>query len=228
MPTITASRPKDLRQASGLPSVDPVLLTPHREAFDDPEWVFEPKYDGFRGMLYGSRLGCEIRSRRDNRLLRFSELWDRVAQVLHGREVVLDGEIVSLNRQGRPVFHELLRGQGFLAFAAFDLLWQDGTDLRPRPLAERKALLTELLPEDTGPLYKILTIEEHGRALYGAIRRMDLEGIVAKRMSDPYSRTTTWYKIRNPCYSQNEGRGDQFQRKERPVRAGHERGAARD
>lgn len=228
MPTITASRPKDLRHASGLPPVDPILLTPRPEAFDDPNWVFEPKYDGFRGLLYGSSLGCEIRSRRDNRLLRFSELWDRVAQVLHGREVVLDGEIVSLNRQGRPVFHDLLRGQGFLAFAAFDLLWLDGTDLRARPLAERKALLTGLLPEDTGPLYKILTIEEHGRALYGAIRRMDLEGIVAKRMSDPYNRTTTWYKIRNPRYSQNEGRGDQFQRKERPVRAGQERGAVRD
>jgi bifunctional non-homologous end joining protein LigD len=228
MPTTIASRPKDLRQASGLPAVDPILLTPRPDAFDDPDWVFEPKYDGFRGLLYGSSLGCEIRSRRDNRLLRFSELWDRVAQVLHGREVVLDGEIVSLNRQGRPVFHDLLRGQGFLAFAAFDLLWLDGTNLRARPLSERKALLTELLPEDTGPLYKILTIEEHGRALYGAIRRMDLEGIVAKRMCDPYSRTTTWYKVRNPGYSQNEGRGDQFQRKDRPVHAGHERGAARD
>jgi bifunctional non-homologous end joining protein LigD len=224
MPTITAaSRPQDLRRASGLPSVDPILLAPRPEAFDDPEWVFEPKYDGFRGILYGSGLGCEIRSRRDNRLLRFSELWDRVARVLHGREVVLDGEIVSLNRQGRPVFHDLLRGQGFLAFAAFDLLWLDGTDLRARPLADRKALLTELLPEDTGPLYKILTIEEHGRALFGAIRRMDLEGIVAKRMSDPYSRTTTWYKVRNPRYSQNEGRGDQFQRRERAVPAPHAR-----
>jgi bifunctional non-homologous end joining protein LigD len=228
MPTISVSRPKDLRHASGLPPMDAIVLTPRAEAFDDPEWVFEPKYDGFRGMLYGSSLGCEIRSRRDNRLLRFSELWDRVAQVLHGREVVLDGEIVSLNRQGRPVFHDLLRGQGFLAFAAFDLLWLDGTDLRSRPLAERKALLTELLPEDTGPLYKILTIEEHGRALYGAIRRMDLEGIVAKRLSDPYNRTTTWYKVRNPGYSNNEGRGDQFQRKDRLVRGAHEKGGARD
>jgi hypothetical protein len=57
---------------------------------------------------------------------------------------------------------------------------------------------------------------------------MDLEGIVAKRMSDPYNRTTTWYKIRNPRYSQNEGRGDQVQRRERPVPAAHARGAVRD
>src|SRR5215218_2778301 len=87
----------------------------------------------------------------------FPDLWDRVGEVLAAREVILDGEIVSLNRQGRPVFHDLLRGQGFVAFAAFDLLWLDGRDLRPCPLAERKQLLGTLLPEDTGPLYKFLS-----------------------------------------------------------------------
>ena len=222
MPTFPTLRPPDLRHASRLPRLDPIVLTSRPDAFDDAAWVFEPKYDGFRGVLYASSLGCEIRSRRDNRLRRFIELWDRVAEVLKGREAILDGEIVSLNRQGKPVFHDLLRGQGFLAFAAFDLLWLDGHDLRSRPLTERKALLTELLPEDTGPLYKILTIEEYGRALYGAIKRMDLEGIVAKRLSDPYAPSTTWYKIRNPGYSQNEGRGDLFHRRERSLRASRE------
>jgi bifunctional non-homologous end joining protein LigD len=222
VPTIPALRPADLRQASGLPHVDPITLVPREDPFDDPAWLFEPKYDGFRGVLYSSSLGCEIRSRRDNRLKRFVDLWDRVSGVLHGREAILDGEIVSLNRQGKPVFHHLLRGQGFLAFAAFDLLWLDGIDLRTRTLAERKTLLSNLLPEDTGPLYKILTIEEYGRALYGAIKRMDLEGIVAKRVSDRYAPGITWYKIRNPGYSQNEGRGDLFQRQERPHRAGRE------
>ena len=206
MPTTFVRRPPDLRLASGLPQVTPVPLVPGGDPFDQEGWLFEPKYDGFRGVLYASSIGCEIRSRRDNRLKRFADLWDRVAGVLKGREAILDGEIVSLNRQGRPVFHDLLRGQGFLAFAAFDLLWLDGSDLRGQSLAERKILLGELLPEDTGPLYKILTIEEHGRALYGAIRRMDLEGIVAKRLSDTYGPGATWYKIRNPGYSQGEGR----------------------
>jgi bifunctional non-homologous end joining protein LigD len=124
-----------------------------------------------------------------------------VAEVLGAREVILDGEIVSLNRQGMPVFYNLVRGQGFLAFAAFDLLWLDGTDLRSRHLAQRKQLLSILLPEDTGPLYKILTIEEHGRALFGAVKKMDLEGIVAKRKGEPYAPETTWYKIKNPQYT---------------------------
>ena len=225
MPTTFVCRCPDLRSASRLPHVTPVPLVPRPDPFDQAGWLFEPKYDGFRGMLYSSSMGCEIRSRRDIRLKRFVELWDRVAGVLQGREAILDGEIVSLNRQGRPVFHDLLRAQGFLAFAAFDLLWLDGHDLRDRPLAQRKILLGELLPEDTGPLYKILTIEEHGRALYGAIRRMDLEGIVAKRLSDGYGSRTTWYKVRNPGYSQTQSHGD---RHGTPSRKGAGTGTARD
>jgi bifunctional non-homologous end joining protein LigD len=208
MPTKTLARPLDVRAASGLPRIDPIGLATRADAFDDPEWLFEPKYDGFRGLVYASTLGCEIRSRRDLRFDRFDELCSRVARVLGAREVILDGEIVALDRKGKPVFRDLLRGEGFLAFAAFDLLWLDGDDLRPLPLAERKRRLTDLLPADTGPLYKILTLEEHGRALFSAIRKMDLEGIVAKRKGDPYGSATTWYKIENPGYSQGEGRGD--------------------
>ncbi|MFL5474763.1 MAG: hypothetical protein ACJ8A6_03625, partial [Gemmatimonadales bacterium] len=55
-------------------------------------------------------------------------------------------------------------------------------------------------PEDTGPLYKVLAIEEHGRALFGAARRMDLEGIIAKRKADPYEPGTVWYRIANPAH----------------------------
>ena len=109
----------------------------------------------------------------------------------------MDGQIVSLNRQGRPVFEDLLRGDGYLAFAAFDLLWLDGVDLRRHPLSQRKERLSSLLPEDTGPLYKILTIEEYGRALFGAVKKMDLEGIVAKCKADAYTPDTVWYKISN-------------------------------
>lgn len=218
MPTKLLDRPLDVRTASGLPQVDPMMLTTRADAFDDPEWLFEPKYDGFRGLVYASKLGCEIRSRRDLRFDRFGELCSRVAGVLGAREVILDGEVVALDRKGKPVFRDLLRGQGFLAFAAFDLLWLDGADLRALPLADRKQRLTELLPADTGPLYKILTLEEYGRALFGAIKKMDLEGIVAKRKSDPYGPSATWYTIRNPAYTQGEERVDVFRRRERARR----------
>jgi hypothetical protein len=51
---------------------------------------------------------------------------------------------------------------------------------------------------------------EHGRELYEAAQRLDLEGIVAKRKADPYSPQTIWYKVKNPAYTQAEGRGDLF------------------
>jgi bifunctional non-homologous end joining protein LigD len=218
MPTMSRPRRPDIRAVSGLPQIEPIILTARGDAFDDPAWLFEPKYDGFRGFVYNSGAGCEIRSRRDFRFDRFGDLCDRIRGVLGSREAILDGEVVALNRQGKPVFRDLLRGQGYLAFAAFDLLWLDGTDLRPLALAERKHALSELLPTDTGPLYKILTLEEDGRALFSAIKKMDLEGIVAKRKSDAYGSATTWYKIKNPGYSQGEGRVDLFRRRDRSRR----------
>jgi bifunctional non-homologous end joining protein LigD len=200
MPTHRTSYSRRQQLPDALPYVEPIALVPRSDPFDDPDWIFEPKYDGFRGLAYSSSSGCEIRSRRDIPLRRFDDLWTRLSEVLRGREAILDGEIVALDRKGKPVFDNLVRRMGFIAFAAFDLLWLDGQDLRGQPLARRKELLGSLLPEDTGPLYKVLAIEEHGRALFGAARRMDLEGIVAKRKADPYEPGTVWYRIANPAH----------------------------
>ncbi len=196
MPTDVTLAPP-VSSATGLSQVELVSLVPRREPFDDPAWVFEPQYDGFRAILYCSGHSCEIDAFRTlNHPVQ--DLRDRVAEVLDGREAILEGQIVALDRQGKPVLQHLLQGEGYPAFAACDVLWLDGADLRERPLKKRKELLTELLPEDTGPLYKVLTIEEHGRALFGAIKRLDLGGIVAKCQHDPYRVTTVWYEIRNP------------------------------
>jgi bifunctional non-homologous end joining protein LigD len=199
LPTL-ARRRFDLPRESGLPGITPVSLTPCRDAFDDPAWLFEPAYDGVRALVYRSSNRWEIRPVRDVRVPRLAELTARVARLLEGRQAILDGIIVALDQEGKPVLRDLLRGQGYLAFAGFDLLWMDGEDLRRRPLAERRQRLSNLLPQDTGPLYKVLAMEEHGRALYGAVRKMDLPGIVAKRLSDPYAPETIWYRIENPAH----------------------------
>jgi len=187
-----------------LPDLEPVVLLPWAKPFDGPEWMFEPKYDGFRGLLYASPDGCEIRTRRAHRAERFVELRRRVEQVLRGRQAVLDGDIVALDPRGKPVFRDLLKGRGYLAFAATDLLWLDGEDLRHLALDERKQRLADLLPSDTGPLYKVFTLAEHGRALFETSRKLDLEGIVAKRRLDGYGADTPWYVIRNPDYRQGD------------------------
>jgi bifunctional non-homologous end joining protein LigD len=182
------------------PDIEPIILLPWATAFDGPDWIFEPKYDGFRGVLYSSPSGCEIRTPRTHRPERFADLCPRLSEVLRGRDAVLDGEIVALDPKGKPVMRDLLKGRGYLAFAASDLLWLDGLDLRSLPLAERKRRLGDLLPSDTGPLYKTFTLNEHGRALFQVSRKLELEGIVAKRIADPYSGDTIWYVIRNPGY----------------------------
>lgn len=192
----------------GAPPVVPVLLSQRATPFDDPDWMFEPRYDGVRAFVHSSAVECQIRPVQELSLEALPELRGRVAGVLGARDVILDGQIVSLDPKGRPVLRELLKGRGYVAFAAFDLLWLDGEDLRPLPLGERKGRLAELLPLDTGPLYKVFTLPEHGRALYEATRKLELDGVVAKRMGDAYAPDTRWYAIPNPAYRQRDWWGD--------------------
>jgi bifunctional non-homologous end joining protein LigD len=61
------------RVSRTLSTVEPILLTAQRDPFDDPAWLFEPKYDGYRGQLYVTRQGCFFRSKRGNILKRFEQ-----------------------------------------------------------------------------------------------------------------------------------------------------------
>ncbi len=103
-------------------------------------------------------------------------------------------------------FRALIASKGGLHYAAFDLLWLNGRDLQAQPLIKRKRRLEQLIHST---LSRVLAVEEHGRELFEA-QRLDLEGIVAKRRSDAYSPDTIWYKVKNPAYTQAEGRGDLF------------------
>ncbi len=197
-------------QTATLPDIEPLRLTPRGDPFDHPDWLFEPKYDGFRGLLYVTRAGCLIRSRKGKHLTRFDELCHAVRDELPVREAILDGEVVALDEHGRQNFRDLLAGRGNLHFAAFDALWVNGRDLRRLPLARRKRALHKLVWATSTPLSQVFTIEERGRDLFAAAQRIDLEGIVAKRKEDPYGAGTVWYKIRNPAYTQADGRWELF------------------
>jgi len=200
------------RVRSTLPVVEPVLLTAHPDAFNDPAWLFEPKYDGYRGLLYVTRRGCRFRSKRGNVLERFQELCYSVREELPVKEAILDGEVVALDGHGRQNLEGLLIGRGNLHYAAFDALWVDGRDLRALPLKRRKLALTGLVPAATTVVSQVFSIEERGRDLFDAAERLDLEGIVAKRLADPYRRDTVWYKIKSRTYTQSEGRVELFQK----------------
>jgi ATP-dependent DNA ligase len=194
MPTVLAP---PASRAPTLPQVELLAPVTRADPFDDPAWLFEPGYEGIPAVLYqaGGSSSIEVFGEVS---VEVQGLVSRVAEVLGNHDAILAGQIVALDRRGKPVLQHLLRGEGYLAFAAVDLLWLDGSDLRGQPLKTRKERLTDLLPEDTGPLYKVLAIEEHGRALFAAIKRMDLPGIIAKCRNDSYGPATVWYEIRNP------------------------------
>src|SRR5690242_11402959 len=96
--------------ALALPVVEPIIPALYPQPFDGPEWLFEPKYDGFRGLLDLSGRVCHCRSKRGSMLRRFEQLCYWVREELTERDVILDGEVVALDQEGRQDFRLLMRG----------------------------------------------------------------------------------------------------------------------
>jgi bifunctional non-homologous end joining protein LigD len=215
MPSPRGLRARRAAEPLALPDVDPIIPVERPTAFNDAAWLFEPKHDGFRGLVYLTPNGCVIRSKRGHGFRRFGSLCTQLRELVAARTAILDGEILAVDAEGRPRFTDLLRSAGRLIYAVFDILWLDGRDVRPLPLTKRKAYLGNVLPYESPEVFKTMVVEEHGLALFEAVRRLDLEGIVAKRKADAYAPTTSWFKVLNSAYSQKEGRGDLFERRRR-------------
>src|SRR5207253_1080140 len=124
----------------------PMPLSRRPRPFNHPEWLFELKYDGFRALARIQRGQCELISRNGHPFSSFAELGKSIALALPQlQEAVLDGEIVCLDRKGRPQLNELLFKRSQRCFFAFDVLYVDGKDWRRDSLVERKAALRQLL-----------------------------------------------------------------------------------
>jgi bifunctional non-homologous end joining protein LigD len=187
-----------------------------REPFDHCDWLFELKYDGFRSLAVIERGECRLVSRNGNTFKSFGTLADRLTQAWRSGNAVLDGEIVCLDKQGRPQFYDLLYRRGEPVFYAFDLLWRDGQDIRLLPLNERKQALSAVVRRAScRSLRYVDHVEAQGVALFARACELDLEGIVAKYKFGPYTsdrEASTWFKIRNGSYSHWAGRDEAFER----------------
>lgn len=192
--------------------IPPLELGRRVEPFDHPDWLFELKYDGFRARLEVSDGQAQLFSRRGHLYKSWPGLCDALARDLRGHTAVLDGELVCLDEKGCPVYLDLLYRRRRPAFVAFDLLHLDGEDLREAALVERKAFLKRLIPENSFSLFYAQHVIYTGCLLFRQACRLDLEGIVAKLTSAPYRQTQppNWVKIKNPAYSQAEGRHEPF------------------
>lgn len=200
-----------------LPKITPLVLKRRATAFDNPDWLFEIKLDGFRGLLEIDGSGAGIVSRNRNRFKHLDSLAAALAKRLRATDAILDGEVICADETGRPIFIDLLRRKE-PCYVAFDLLWLNGEDLRPLPLIERKKRLKRLLARRSNHLIaEAMSVEGRGKALMAAVEEHDLEGIVCKRKSDPYGRGVKWWKVLNPTYSQREGRHELMNRTERAL-----------
>src|SRR5215469_11645179 len=91
-----------------LQRVQAITPTSRKEPFDDPGWLFDIKYDGFRAVCYVERGCCRFVSRRGNVFTRFDALCGRVAPALGVHDAILDGEVIAADETGRPQFYDLL------------------------------------------------------------------------------------------------------------------------
>ncbi len=190
----------------------PMLATLTDRPFDDDDWLFEIKWDGYRAICAVDKHGkLSLTSRNGLDFLpQFPELAD-LAQAFTSAPIIVDGEIVSLDAAGRSSFQRLqgsfnrrrpsarntAADAGPLTFAAFDLLYAEGRDLRKEPLEERKALLERSIADEALVLYS-KHIVGRGTALFEQARKKHLEGIIAKKRRSPYQmrRSRDWLKIK--------------------------------
>jgi bifunctional non-homologous end joining protein LigD len=192
-------------------TLEPMLCQTADKAFSSPDWVFELKYDGFRMMSFGGAGEAKLRYRSGQASTdRYPELTSSL-RALPIPGLVLDGEIVMLDAEGKPDFHKLsFRGQMHrvseiqraalvqpVTYVVFDLLGAAGFDLRNVPLIVRKALLARIIPP-LGALRYGDHIAGQGEALLAQVVARGLEGVVAKKASSVYKskRSPEWLKLK--------------------------------
>jgi bifunctional non-homologous end joining protein LigD len=199
------------KKALALDALEPMLCQTADAAFSSKDWIYELKWDGFRMMAHGGAGQAKLRYRSGlDPTDRYPEITSAV-RALPIPELILDGEIVALDAEGKPDFHKLsFRGQMHrtseiaraalsapVTYMVFDILAAAGHDLRGLPLIERKALLESILPR-LGPLRVSEHIPEHGEALLDQVVARGMEGVVAKKASSPYKskRSPDWLKLK--------------------------------
>ena len=205
---------KDLKGAVKRPmptAIYPMLASIVEKPFDDPNWLFEIKWDGYRAVSFIENGNVRMVSRNQNNLSpRYPELQD-LPKFVNAKAAILDGEVVVLDEQGRPSFSLMQQRTGIrshgrqgaprrdlpIMYFVFDILYLDGYDLRRVNLDDRKRVLREVLRDG-----EIVRYSEHyagaGVALFNAAKEKGLEGIIAKKRNSCYEerRSREWLKIK--------------------------------
>ena len=192
--------------------IPPMLSTPG-DPFDSDEYIFEPKWDGLRTILFlhNGKVELQNRNLRDV-TLGFPEIQE-VRKRIDTESAIIDGEIVILTKKGLPSFQQLQPRFGITnileaqtlahntpaTFVAFDLLHLNRKDMINLPVQQRKLMLKKILREGPYLLYSD-HIASKGRQFYKLAKAKGIEGVVAKKIDSKYTpglRSTEWIKMKS-------------------------------
>ncbi|MBD1385311.1 DNA ligase D [Mucilaginibacter rigui] len=204
--------------------IKPMLATLVNEPFDDPDWVYEVKWDGYRALGFINKGEVQLLSRNNKD---FNEKYYPLKKLLESWEInaVIDGEILVLNNKGVSNFGALQNwrseADGELVLYIFDILWYEGKNLMGLPLIERQAIMRKVIPTDDDRVRLSQIFKANGTEFFEAAGKIGLEGIMAKRASSTYvpdNRSKDWLKIKINKrqevviggYTKNEGTAKQF------------------
>ena len=184
--------PKDL---------SPMLATLTDEPFDDDEWDFEVKWDGYRSIAFLNKGSAQLQSRNGNS---FNEKFQQIYEAVNNWNInaIVDGEIVALGKDKLPHFNSLqnwnINSEETLIYYLFDILWLEGYDLTQLPLSDRKKILFSVIP-NLDNIKTGLTVKGKGVEFFDAVKALGMEGIIAKKSESLYfpgDRSKNWLKIK--------------------------------
>lgn len=193
---------KDAPKSKIPESIKPMLATLVNEPFDDPEWIFEVKWDGYRTISFINNGKVKLQSRNNKD---FTEKYYPLVETLKSWNLnaVLDGEILVLNSKGVSDFGALQNwrseADGELVMYVFDLLWYEGRNLMKFPLQNRLQILENIFPSGNERIRLSEIFPENGREFFKAAEKLGLEGMIAKRADSSYvpdARSKSWLKIK--------------------------------
>ncbi|NVM62973.1 bifunctional non-homologous end joining protein LigD [Mucilaginibacter sp. SG538B] len=182
-------------------NIKPMKATLVDEPFDDPYWLYEVKWDGYRAIAMVDKKGAELISRNN---LPFDKYYP-INKLLKDWQInaVIDGEILVLNDKGVSDFGALQNwrseADGNLVYYVFDILWYEGKNLMGLPLKQRQAILSAVLPTNDDRIRQSKVFDTGGIEFFNAAERIGLEGIIAKKASSVYTsdlRSKEWLKIK--------------------------------
>jgi bifunctional non-homologous end joining protein LigD len=178
-----------------------MLATLVDKPFHNEGWQYEIKWDGYRTIALCNKKKVELKSRNDKS---FNEKFYPVIKAIQEWNInaVIDGEVVVLEESGKSNFGALQNwrseADGEIFFYVFDILWLNGKDLMQIPLSERRQVLKQLIP-DNNIIRLSENFEVDGIEFFEAAKKMNLEGIIAKKSDSTYSpgsRSKEWLKIK--------------------------------